>query len=78
MPHPVQSSGATWIVIFIPGRRRSFQSLARNPAGARSSTAGGNTFMRIAACGHTSAHFAQSMQIDGSQIGISSAIDRRS
>ena len=33
-------------------------------------------FMRIALCGQTSAHFAQSMQMEGSQIGISLAIER--
>ena len=32
--------------------------------------------MRIAACGHTSAHRPQSMQRLASQTGISSAIDR--
>ena len=35
--------------------------------------AGSWIFMRIAACGHTSAQRAQSMQISGSQIGISAA-----
>ena len=32
--------------------------------------------MRIAVCGQTNAHLAQSMQISGSQIGISCAIER--
>ena len=32
--------------------------------------------MRIVACGQTIAHLPQSMQIDGSQIGISWAIAR--
>ena len=76
MPQPVQSSGATWIVILMPGRCRSRQSFDGKPSGAPSSASGGNTFIRIAACGHTIAHLAQSMQMDGSQIGISSAIER--
>ena len=37
---------------------------------------GGNTFIRIVACGQTIAHLPQSMQIDGSQIGIIWAIAR--
>ena len=75
-PQPVQSSGATWIVIRRPGWSRSFHSLCLNRPGAPSAAAGSNTFMRIAACGQTRAHFAQSMQIAGSQIGISRAIER--
>ena len=73
---PVQSSGATWIVIRMPGRCRSRHSVERTPSGAPASASGGKTFIRIAACGHTSAHLAQSMQIDSSQIGISRAIER--
>ena len=76
MPQPVQSSGATWIVISIPGRSRAFHSFERNPSGAPPSASGSNTFILMAACGQTSAHFAQSMQMDGSQIGISWAIER--
>ena len=73
MPQPVQSSGAIWIVRAIPGRCLSRQSLCLNPSGAPSSAAGSTTFIRIAAWGHTSAHLAQSMQIDGSQTGSVSA-----
>ena len=76
IPQPVQSSGATWIVMRMPGCSRDFHSLSLKPSGAPASAEGSNTFMRIAACGHTRAHFAQSMQIDGSQIGISSAMLR--
>ena len=76
IPQPVQSSGATWIVISIPGRSRAFHSFERKLSGAPSSASGAKTFIRIAACGQTSAHFAQSMQIEGSQIGISRAIER--
>ena len=45
-------------------------------AGALSppTTPGSYTFMRIAAWGHTIAHRPQSMQMSGSQIGISAAI----
>lgn len=75
-PHPVQSSGATWIVIHRPGFSRSRHSLCWNDSGAWSAAMGSYTFIRIAACGHTSAHLAQSMQMSGSQMGISWAIDR--
>ena len=34
MPHPVQSSGATWIVYFIPCHSRSRASVALHVAGA--------------------------------------------
>ena len=76
MPQPVQSSGATWIVMRIPGCSRDFHSLSLKPSGAPSSADGSKTFIRIAAWGQTSAHLAQSMQIDGSQIGISCAMLR--
>ncbi len=33
-PHPVQSSGATWIVRRWPGRSRDLNSLDTNPARA--------------------------------------------
>ncbi len=75
-PHPVQSSGTTWIVIHLPGFSRSRHSLCWNVAGAWSAAIGSYTFMRIAVCGQTSAHLAQSMQMSGSQIGISCAIER--
>ena len=76
MPHPVQSSGATWIVIQRPGCSRSFHSLCWKPSGADATASGSNTFIRIEAWGQTSAHLAQSMQISGSQIGISRAMFR--
>ena len=60
----------------IPGCSRDFHSLSLNPSGASANADGSNTFMRIAAWGQTSAHLAQSMQIDGSQIGISRAMLR--
>ncbi len=75
-PHPVQSSGATWIVTSLPGSLRSVHSFERKPAGAPASPPGSNTFILMAACGQTSAQRAQSMQISGSQIGISAAIER--
>ena len=75
-PQPVQSSGATWTVSFIPGRSRERKSLAANPSGAPSSASGPNTLVRMVECGQTMAHLPQSMQIDGSQMGISAASDR--
>ncbi len=75
-PQPVQSSGATWIVSQWPGRSLDRNSLLRNSAGACSTASGGKTFIRMAACGHTIVHLPQSMQMSGSQIGSSLAIDR--
>ena len=75
-PQPVQSSGATWIVSRCSGSSRDRNSLWRKSTGAASTEAVGNTFIRIVACGQTIAHLPQSMQIDGSQIGIVWAIAR--
>ena len=52
------------------------QGTALNPAGARAISSGENTFMRMAACGHTSGQIAHCVQIVSSQIGISSAMLR--
>src|SRR5512142_2501469 len=75
---PVQSSGETAITSCLPGRSLPRQGLLLKPAGACASSSGSQTLIRIAACGQTSAHLAQSMQIDGSQTGSSSASARRS
>ena len=47
-----------------------------NDGGAPSRADGSNTFIRIVAWGQTMAHLPQSMQMSGSQIGISWAIAR--
>ena len=60
----------------LPGKSVDRNSLVAKPSGAPSSAVGSNTLILIAAWGQTSAHLAQSMQIAGSQIGISWAIDR--
>src|SRR6188472_98984 len=52
------------------------KSLDWNDGGALARAEGSNTFMRIVACGQTMAHLPQSMQMSGSQIGISWAIAR--
>ena len=75
-PHPVQSSGATWMVSCIPGWSCERKLFDGNPAGAAASSPGSYTFIRIAAWGHTRAQRAQSMQIDSSQIGIVAARPR--
>ena len=75
-PQPVQSSGATWIVSRWSASSRERNSLWRKSAGAASTAAVGNTFIRIVACGQTIAHLPQSMQMAGSQIGIFWAIAR--
>ena len=76
-PQPVQSSGATWIVIAVPGDvlRAELLRLERRRA-RRRARPGSKTFIRIVACGQTMAHLPQSMQMSGSQIGISWAIAR--
>src|SRR5580765_3638248 len=75
-PQPVQSSGATWMVSRCCGSSRDLNSLWRKSTGAASTEAVGKTFIRIVACGQTIAHLPQSIQIDGSQIGIVWAIAR--
>ena len=75
-PQPVQSSGATWMIDLRAGPSRSVHSRCRKLGGASSSALGSTTLSRIAAWGQTSAQRAQSMQISGSQIGISAAMPR--
>src|ERR1035437_2559052 len=75
-PQPVQSSGATWMVSRWSGSSLERNSLVTKPAGAPLTAAVGKTFIRIVACGQTMAHLPQSMQIEGSQIGIDWAIAR--
>ncbi len=55
---------------------RNFRLL--NVSGAPASASSGKALVRMAACGQTMAHFMHSMQISGSKIGISRAIERRS
>ena len=68
-PQPVQSSGATWMVSRWSSRSRDLNSLCRKSAGAPSTAADGNTFIRMVAWGQTMAHLPQSIQTIGSQIG---------
>ena len=79
MPQPVQSSGATCRLYIRPSSAPPSlrdQGTALNPAGARFISSAVNTFMRIAACGHTSGQIAHWVQIVSSQIGISCAMLR--
>ncbi len=75
-PHPVQSSGATWMIARRPGSALSFQSLSLKVAGRSTSASSATTLRRMAAWGQTRAQRAQSMQMSGSQIGISAAMLR--
>ena len=50
--------------------------MVTKPAGALATAAVGKTFIRIVACGQTIAHLPQSMQMEGSQIGIDWAMAR--
>src|SRR5690348_2355502 len=70
-PQPVQSSGATWMVI--RWRSLSRQLLVTNELGASLTAASGKAFMRMAACGQTRVHKPHSVQRLASQIGISAA-----
>ena len=72
-PHPVQSSGATWIVRWWSFNSRDRNDLVRNPSGAEANASASYAFIRIAACGQTMAHLPQSMQMSGSHTGISAA-----
>src|SRR5439155_26743799 len=56
MPHPVQSSGATWMVYFIPCHSLSRASVGLKVGGAFSSSRESYTLMRMTACGQTIAH----------------------
>ena len=75
-PQPVQSSGATWIVIRCPGRSWPVHGRERKPGGAPARAEGSKTLLRITACGQTNAQRPHSMQMSGSQIGISCAMLR--
>src|SRR5579864_1520462 len=72
-PHPVQSSGATWMVYFMPAHSLSRVSHDLNVAGAPSSSLLSYTLMRMTACGQTMAHLPHWMQIFESHAGISRA-----
>jgi len=79
MPQPVQSSGATCRLYIRPSSgppSLRAQGTALKPAGARLNSSTGKTFMRIAACGHTSGQIAHCVQMVSSQIGISCAMLR--
>ncbi len=76
-PQPVQSSGATWRLYIMPSRLSlRLHGTALKVDGARFISSGENTFMRIAACGHTSEQIAHWVQSCASQIGISRAMLR--
>ena len=71
--HPVQSSGAIWMVNMVPGNSLNLASFDLKVAGAFSRRAGSYTFCRMVAWGQTKAHFPHWMQRSGSQTGISKA-----
>src|SRR5580765_3051875 len=73
MPHPVQSSGATWMVYFIPAHSLSRASVDLNVGGALVSSRESYTLMRITECGQTMAHLPHWIQIFVSHTGMSSA-----
>ncbi len=56
IPHPVQSSGATWMVYFSPCHSLSRAFVALKLAGAPFSHSSPYTLIRITACGQTIAH----------------------
>src|SRR5512140_1272128 len=76
IPHPVQSSGAIWMVYFIPAHSLSRTLADLNVAGAPSSYCLSYTLMRSTACGQTMAHLAHCMQVLVSHTGISIAMLR--
>src|SRR5579872_7427282 len=72
-PHPVQSSGATWMVYFMPAHSLSRAAQDLKVPGAPSSSLLSYTLIRMTACGQTIAHLPHWMQIFESHAGISSA-----
>src|SRR5438552_17822568 len=74
MPQPVQSSGATWMVYFMPCHSLSRTSVDLKVAGAPASSVLSYTLMRMTACGQTMAHLPHWMQVLVSQTGISTAM----
>ncbi len=56
IPQPVQSSGATWMLYFIPAHSLSRTSVDLKVAGAPASSFESYTLIRITACGQTIAH----------------------
>src|SRR5436309_6444544 len=55
-PQPVQSSGETWSVYFMPGNSLKCASVERKVSGAPASLLVSNTFSRMTACGQTMTH----------------------
>src|SRR5674476_1672113 len=71
-PQPVQSSGETWMLSRCGvASSLELKDLVAKVSGAPPRSSGGSTFIPIALCGHTIAHLPQSIQMSGSQIGIS-------
>ncbi len=70
-PHPVQSSGETWMVNLAPGNSLNLASRLLKEAGALASRPGAYTFWRITACGQTIEHLPHWMHKALSQTGIS-------
>src|SRR5438445_6958633 len=73
MPQPVQSSGATWMLYFIPAHSLSRTSVDLNVAGAASSSRESYTLIRMTACGQTMAHLPHWIHVFVSHTGISRA-----
>src|SRR5512138_2225326 len=73
---PVQSSGATWSAYLCPFTSGDLKSIVRKSFGAPFAASGAKYFGRMAACGQMSAHLLHWMQRLGSQVGISSAMER--
>ena len=73
---PVQSSGATCTVYFIPGNSLNLESMDLNVAGASLSRSPAYTLWRMTACGQTKTHLPHWMHRSGSQTGMSSEMFR--
>src|SRR4030042_3219501 len=75
-PQPVQSSGATWIRIFMPGYSLPFQSAETKSFGPAAACLASNAFLRMAVWGQTSEQMPHWMHTAGSQTGESKAMRR--
>src|SRR5512142_847112 len=75
-PQPVQSSGATWTVNFLPANSLPLALMLRNSAGAPCSSFGSYALIRIVACGQTNEHMPHWRHSSGCQIGTLTAMLR--
>ena len=75
-PHPVQSSGLTWILYFNPSNPLPNAFLASNPSGALANSSSVTNTGLIHAWGHIKEHWLHWIQLSIIHSGTSTAIPR--